>query len=136
MNESDVPLGLRVMVMGLLSLIGLAVWYAVVALFLVAPADAHGWYSDLKVPGSDGAPCCGDKDCAPYPHRTTAGEQAYEVFIFGKWWPVPPNTILQDAASPDGQVHVCCYYEYGEKNGCEAHEPPDFRCVIIPRSAV
>ena len=102
------------------------------------PAAAHSWYNELEVPGAPGWRCCGDNDCAAYPHRTTDGEQAYEVFIRGKWWPVPPEKILTDTASPDGQVHACCFYSVapGQPNGCEIREPVEFRCVIVPRGSV
>ena len=94
-----------------------------------APVLAHDWYSDLQVPGN-GGPCCGDEDCAPYPHRSSPGETSYELFIRGKWWPVPQDRVL-GMFSPDGLSHACCFYGHG-KTGCEKEDPVVFRCVILP----
>lgn len=99
------------------------------SIFLLSSSgNAHDWYEELKVPGSLQS-CCGGKDCAPYPHRMNDSETSLELFIRGKWRPVPDEKILHDHASPDGQVHACCF-NYGKTGGCEAKDPVVFRCVI------
>ena len=62
--------------------------------------------------GKEPLDCCGKRDCAPYPHRSSAGELAYEVQIKGKWYAIDPESVVGEF-SPDGQVHVCCL------DGCE-----------------
>lgn len=99
----------------------------------VRPAAPHDWYEGLQVP-EGGSPCCGDKDCAPYPHRSTPGETQYELFIRGEWWPVPQDRVL-GMFSPDGQAHACCFYGHGS-TGCDARDPVAFRCVILPGQGV
>jgi hypothetical protein len=96
-------------------------------LFWAAAASTHDWYEDVQLEreGMEPLDCCGEKDCAPYPHRTTAGELRYEVLIKGRWYEVDPASVVGEF-SPDGQVHVCCL------DGCEAYAHPQFRCVILP----
>lgn len=107
-------------------LFSLAMW------LLSGQAFSHDWYDELDAP--DGRRCCGDKDCAPYLHRSTPGNIGYELFVLGKWWPVPPEAIV-GMFSPDGLAHACCFYGHGQ-TGCEAREPVVFRCVILPGQGV
>jgi hypothetical protein len=95
---------------------------------------AHDWYSELKQPGTNSR-CCGDQDCAPYPYRMNESETAWEAFILGKWWPIPPDKILKEVDSPDGQLHACCYYGWTKENNCEAVDPVKFRCVVVPQGS-
>lgn len=106
--------------------------FTTIALLFTGAAEAHDWYADLW--SDSGIKCCGRNDCAPYPYRTTPGEMQYELFIMGKWWPVPTEAIL-GMFSPDGLAHACCYYGYA-KVGCEVQEPVSFRCVILPGQGV
>jgi hypothetical protein len=121
------------------------VWAPALALFAVAlalralPASSHDWYADLIVPGTTESRCCGgaepDPDCAPYPHRSTNGELSWELFINGRWWPVPPEKIVQ-MYSPDGQAHACCWKVGAVHQGCTAMDPVEFRCVVLPGQGV
>jgi hypothetical protein len=97
------------------------------ALFWAAAAAPHDWYEDVQLEreGKEPLDCCGERDCAPYPHRGTTGELAYEVQIKGKWYKIDRDSVVGEF-SPDGQVHVCCL------DGCEAYEQPQIRCVILP----
>jgi hypothetical protein len=120
---------------GLLSLIVAGALLVCLALALfIREVAAHDWYSELK--NAQGAICCGDKDCAPYPHRTTPGETGYELFIGGRWWPVAQDEVI-GLFSPDGQAHACCY-----PGGCEEKARSNplpgtlFRCVVLPGQGV
>jgi hypothetical protein len=85
---------------------------------------AHAWYSELRTP--DGRmSCCNDRDCGPVPHRESPGGLGIEIEIGGEWRPVPPEAILQDRWSPDGQVHACC------SGGECKHKGALIRCVVI-----
>ena len=91
-------------------------------------AYAHGsgeWIQRGGYRNAAGELCCGERDCAPYPHRGSTGELAYEVQIKGKWYKIDRDSVVGEF-SPDGQVHVCCL------DGCEAYERPQIRCVILP----
>lgn len=96
-------------------------------LFWVTAAWPHDWYEDVQLEreGKEPLDCCGERDCAPYRHRSTPGELGYEVQIKGKWYTIDPESVVGEF-SPDGQVHVCCL------DGCEAYEHPQIRCVILP----
>jgi hypothetical protein len=96
-------------------------------LFWAGAALPHDWYEGVQLEreGKEPIDCCGERDCAPYPHRGSAGELAYEVQIKGKWYAVDPESVVGEF-SPDGQVHVCCL------DGCETYERPQIRCVILP----
>jgi hypothetical protein len=97
------------------------------ALFWAAAASPHDWYEGVQLEreGKEPLDCCGERDCAPYPHRSTPGELGYEVQIKGKWYAIDPESVVGEF-SPDGQVHVCCL------DGCEAYVDPQIRCVILP----
>jgi hypothetical protein len=96
-------------------------------LFWAGAAWPHDWYEDVQLEreGKEPLDCCGERDCAPYPHRGSAGELAYEVQIKGKWYAIDPASVVGEY-SPDGQVHVCCL------DGCETYAHPQIRCVILP----
>jgi hypothetical protein len=96
-------------------------------LFWAAAAWTHDWYADVQLEreGKEPLDCCGERDCAPYPHRSTAGELACQVQIMGKCYAIDSESVVGEF-SPDGQVHVCCL------DGCEAYEHPQIRCVILP----
>ena len=62
------------------------------------------WFRGLRVPGT-GTSCCSIADCRPAESRVVDGH--YEVFIQGKWLPVPPALILERTDNPTGQAVVC-----------------------------
>jgi hypothetical protein len=100
---------------------------AAAVLFWAGPAWTHDWYADVQLEreGKEPLDCCGEKDCAPYRHRSSPGELGYEVQIKGKWYAIDPESVVGEF-SPDGQVHVCCL------DGCQTYAHPQIRCVILP----
>jgi len=62
------------------------------------------WFHSLRQPGT-GMSCCSIADCRPVDYRTTPN--GYEVWIEDRWWPVPPEKVLQRADNPVGRAVVC-----------------------------
>lgn len=53
--------------------------------------EHHSWYERLKTP--QGYSCCNNADCRPV-RSILLPDGGYQVFIRGRWLPVPPERVL------------------------------------------
>ena len=62
------------------------------------------WFKGLLQPGTE-APCCSISDCA----RTVADwhDGQWWAVVVGEWTPIPPETVLNNTQSIDGDAYVC-----------------------------
>jgi len=80
------------------------------------------WFQSLK--SNAGGFCCDVADG----HRTEYDIRgtSYWVPIEGKWWPVPPDTVIYDAGNPFGEAVVWYSTTWGEDGAYE----PKIRCFV------
>lgn len=64
----------------------------------------HDWYQRAMLPGT-AISCCGQADGRVVDARRIGAQ--WQVFIGGRWWPVPASHILRDYPPyPDGSAVV------------------------------
>ena len=66
--------------------------------------DRAAWFNGLLQPGTE-APCCSISDCT----RTVADWRSGQwwAIVVGEWTPIPPETVLNNTQSIDGDAYVC-----------------------------
>jgi hypothetical protein len=110
-----------------------------IAMFCVAallassnPAGAHDIYSRLV--DKWGAPCCNETDCRPARFRVTP--QGVEMFVAGRWTPVPNENIQYRALTDDrgetGGGHWCGQTGWGFDGIGNIDLAWVTRCAILP----
>ena len=68
------------------------------------------WIEGLKQPRT-GNSCCDISDC-----RKTLAEwrrDGWWAMVYGRWTPVPPETLLNGECSYDGDAYVCASWSAG-----------------------
>jgi hypothetical protein len=78
---------------------------------LPAMADERrDWIEGLKQPGT-GNSCCDIADC----RRTEAywSDGQWWARVWGRWSPIPPETLLRNQPSIDGEAYVCASWSSG-----------------------
>jgi len=66
--------------------------------------DRAKWFDGLLQPGTQ-APCCSLSDCT----RTVADwhDGQWWAIVVGEWTPIPPQAVLNNTRSIDGDAYVC-----------------------------
>jgi hypothetical protein len=66
--------------------------------------DRAKWFQGLLQPGTQ-APCCALSDCK----RTVADwhDGQWWAIVVGQWTPIPPQAVLKNTHSIDGDAYVC-----------------------------
>lgn len=92
---------------------------AAILCLLTAPALAHDWYSELKVPGTNMS-CCNMRDCRETV-QCVLPDRRLGVQVERECQPIDDRAVLP-LPSPDGQMHVCVHHVDGR---------PRQRCTIV-----
>lgn len=64
----------------------------------------NDWFTSLKTP--NGSSCCNLTDCKQSEARQLP-DQSWEAKIGDKWWPIPPEKVLKNPKSIDGEAYLC-----------------------------
>lgn len=81
-------------------------WLAVLWAAFSFPAHGHDQYSTWKIPGTARS-CCDDRDCYATESKNVGGTWYALRREDKRWLAVPPEAILTDGATPDGNAHLC-----------------------------